>query len=223
MSNRPGIFVCFIGIDGSGKTTQAEALARAMKEDGFKSRYVWNRFEPNLTRPLVAIARQLFLRHKDIYKDYEDYFATKQKLFGNRLLSVTYQSLLWLDYFYQISLRIRLPLMRGEAVICDRYLYDTVADLAVESNYSAEQVKKAMHRYLNLFPRPDLIFFIDLPEEIAYQRKSDVPSIDYLSRRRQAYLYMSKEQEMTLLDGTRNPGELEDTVQSRVKELIKTR
>jgi len=80
-----------------------------------------------------------------------------------------------------------------------------------------------MHRYLNLFPKPDLIFFIDLPEETAYQRKSDVPSIDYLSRRRQAYLYMSKEQEMTLLDGTRNPGELEDTVQSRVKELIKTR
>lgn len=223
MSNRPGIFVCFIGIDGSGKTTQAEALARAMKEDGFRSRYVWNRFEPNLTKPLVAIARQLFLRHKDIYKDYEDYFATKQKLFGNRLLSVTYQGLLLLDCLYQTALKIRLPLMRGEAVICDRYLHDTVADLAVESNYSAEQVKKTMHRYLNLFPRPDLIFFIDLPEEIAYQRKSDVPSIDYLSRRRQAYLYMSKEQEMTLLDGTRNPGELEDTVQSRVKELIKTR
>ena len=223
MSNRPGIFVCFIGIDGSGKTTQAEALTRAMKEDGFKSRYVWNRFEPNLTTPLVAIARQLFLRHKDIYKDYEDYFATKQKLFGNRLLSVTYQGLLLLDCLYQTALKIRLPLMQGEAVICDRYLHDTVADLAVESNYSAEQVKKTIHRYLNLFPRPDLIFFIDLPEEIAYQRKSDVPSIDYLSRRRQAYLYMSKEQEMTLLDGTRNPGELEDTVQSKVKELIKTR
>lgn len=61
---------------------------------------------------------------------------------------------------------------------------------------------------------PDILFLIDLPEEIAHKRKDDVPSVDYLRDRRKMYLYIGNEYKMTILDGSMPLDELK----YRVKE-----
>ena len=61
-------------------------------------------------------------------------------------------------------------------------------------------------------PEPNLVFLADVPEEIAYQRKDDVPSIEYLKERRQRYLRIQKEYDMVRLDGCKSIAELEGTV-----------
>jgi len=214
---KKGILICFIGIDGSGKTTQAKALAKVMKER-YKAKVnnAWVKFEPKMTKPFLAIARWLFFRKKDLYDDYTEHFNTKRSLLRNRFWSTLYRYLLLFDYFPQVFLKIKLPLRRAEIVICDRYIYDTVVDLAVDSNYSDQQLKETMRHYSRLFPKPDLVFFIDLPEEIAHQRKDDIPSLHYLSERRKAYLSISQEYKMVILDGTTEPLRLKDVVKSEV-------
>lgn len=42
--------VCLTGIDGTGKTTCAQALAEALSVQGFSVEYVWLRWEPFLLR-----------------------------------------------------------------------------------------------------------------------------------------------------------------------------
>ena len=53
---RKGNFICFIGIDGAGKTTHAKALAKIMEKNGVKCKYMWCRFEPFLIAPFITLA-----------------------------------------------------------------------------------------------------------------------------------------------------------------------
>ncbi len=220
MRHKKGALICFIGIDGSGKTTQAKALCESLARSGIKARYVWTRFEPKLIKPFVAMAKSLFFRGKDVFRDYAGYVNTKRNLSKNAILLTTYQYLLLFDYFLQVFQKVRIPLMQGEVIVCDRYIHDTVADLAVDYGYSDEETQKTLRSYLRLFPKPDLVLILDLPEELAYQRKGDVPSMDYLAERRKIYLNMGKDYNIVALDATKGLIELEDIVRGSVFEYL---
>jgi len=214
-------FVCFSGVDGSGKTTQVEALIEEMKKNGIETKYVWNRFEGRMLTPFTAITKMIFFHRKGAIANPTDYCDTKKRLLKNCVLSVGYQYFLLFDYFFQILFRVRIPLIHGKNIVCDRYVYDIIADLSVDFNYSEERVKRMLKNLLYLFPKPDLIFLIDVPEEIAYQRKDDVPSIDYLKERRKVYLNIGKKYRMIILDGCKDLRKLKELVRKEVFEYIK--
>ena len=214
------LLICFIGIDGSGKTTLANALALAMRERGIRSQYVYNRFEPLLLKPFIWLGKALFLRGKDMFKEYDEYSSTKRRLFQNRLISFFYEYSLTFDYLLQAMVKIRLPLMRGRNLVCDRYIYDTViTDLAPSLSYSEEKIEKMLKRFTRLFPVPELVFLVDVPEEIALQRKNDIPSINYLKERRRLYLLVKKHRDIIFLDGSRDLEELMNITQNEVVRL----
>lgn len=219
MGGKP-IFICFVGIDGSGKTTQAKRLIELMQERGVKSKYVWNKFEPRLAAPFLKIAKVLFFRKKGIFENYREHTRTKRRLLANPVVSTVYQYLWLIDYLSQIFFKTRIPLMCGKSVVCDRYIYDPVVDLAVDLNYSERKIKGMLSKISPLFPKPDVIFLIDLPEEIAYQRKDDIPSLEYLKKRRGIYLNIGKERGMTLLDGSKDLVELENLILNEVRAFF---
>lgn len=215
MRHKKSMLICFTGIDGSGKTTLAKALVGHLGSRGIPSRYVYGRLQPIILWPVFLVGRVLFLRRKDMYRDYVGYSQAKKGLLENRILSTVYECLVLFDYFFQITMKIRLPLAIGRDIVCDRYVYDTViTDLAVDLNYPQWRIGKALGRYLWLFPKPDLVFLIDVPEEIANQRKDDVPSVKYLEERRRLYLQVGREHGMTILDGSKGLDELKIAVQT---------
>ena len=170
-----------------------------------------------MSKPAIHVARALFLRGKDIFGDYQEYSRARKGLFRKRLLSSIYEYLLRVDYFFQALLKIALPLKLGRNIVCDRYVYDTVVtDLAVDLNYSPSGVHQVLQRYLRLMPTPDVVFLVDVPEEIAYERKNDLPSIDYLRQRRGIYLDVGREHKMTVLDGAKDLSELESEIRRKV-------
>lgn len=212
-------FICFTGIDGSGKTTLAKSVAERLNNNGTEYKYIYNRLAPFLLKPFIIIAQTLFLRGKGSRNNYAEYSATKRKATRKNPLSHLYQWLLLLDYCFQTLLKVKIRLMTGQSIICDRYVYDTIAtDLAIDFEYSGEKIKQTLNRFFRLFPKPDLIFLVDVTEEIAYQRKNDIPSIDYLRERREVYLKMSKECEMIILDGSKDIAELQSEVEARIHQ-----
>ncbi|MFC2052217.1 dTMP kinase [Chloroflexota bacterium] len=215
------IFICFVGIDGAGKTTQAKKLSEMLQKRGIRSEYIWNKFEPRLAAPFLKIAKLLFFRRRSIFGNYTEHVRTKRRLLANPVVSTVYQYLWLIDYLSQIFFKTRMPLIRGKSIVCDRYIYDPIVDLTVDLDYSEKKVAEMLRKTLLLFPKPDMVFLIDLPEEIAYQRKDDVPSLDYLKERRKVYLNIAKDGKMILVDGCGDPAELQSIIWDKVGDIIK--
>lgn len=72
--------------------------------------------------------------------------------------------------------------MRGRVLITDRYLYDSLADVADLDNRRWGFIRW----FLRLVPTPDAPIFVDTPAEQAFARKPEYP-LDYLQWRQGAY------------------------------------
>jgi dTMP kinase len=205
-------------MDGTGKTTLSKELVELLNKKGLNYKYVYGRLNPLLLKPLILIGDLIFLRKRDIFKNYSEYTNVKRKAIKKHsFLSKIYQRILLFDYILQISFKVKLPLVFGKNIVCDRYIYDTViTDLFVDMSYSKDRVMRLLNILLRFFPVPNMSFLIDVPEEIAYNRKDDTPSIEYLKERREMYLEVGKEYRMMILDGSKKLGELQCEIERRV-------
>ena len=214
-------FICFVGIDGSGKTTLSKNLVKNLMENEIASNYVWNRYTPILMKIPMLVANKFIFKKNELFTDYTSYSNKKRGLFRSPLLSTIYENLLMLDYIIQMMYKIKIPLLMGKNIICDRYLFDTiVSDLAVDLNYSESKIKSILDFYLTFFPKPDLIFLVDVPEDVAFRRKNDIPSIKYLQDRRKICLTMGRLYNMIMLDGTKTINELDLKILNLVLERM---
>lgn len=217
-----GFLICFTGIDGTGKTTLSKALVESLNKKGVKCKYVYAREKPFILKPFMLVGNSVFLRGMGISKNYSEYSNTKRKAVEKHsFLSRVYQQILLFDYILQIFFKVKLPLMVGKNIVCDRYVYDTVINDIPRSDDSIGNIRRLLKKCFRIAPKPDIAFLIDLPEEIAYQRKNDTPSIGYLKERRKVYLEVGKEYGMIILDGSKSLEELKNSIQKEVFEKVK--
>jgi len=183
---KKGKLVCFIGIDGSGKSTLSKMLYEHLKKRNIKCKHVYGRLLPKLTKPIFIIAQKIFLRKSK--SDYKAYSKTKHdviKKYG--ILSKIYAYLLIFEYFWLILFKIRIPLALGYVVVCDRYVYDTVInDLPVDIS-DENNIVSWINNIFKFAPYPDVTFLVDVPEDIAMKRKDDIPDIEYIREKRNLY------------------------------------
>ena len=186
---------------------------------------MYGRFRPIISAPFLALGRSLLLRKKDIFKDYQGYTQGRAKLFRRRLPGLLFQNLLLLDQYLQVMFKVKLPLLLGRSIVCDRYVYDTIiTDImpVVDLHCPPERILAIIRAYASRLPKPDFIFLADAPEEIALARKTDVPSIEYLRERRQVYLEVGRKLGMTFLDGTRPLELLKSEIETRILQEAKS-
>ena len=179
--------------------------------NGVKSKYVYARLVPIIFRPLLVVGDLLFLRTKSINNDYEDYSNTKKNILKKHIfLSKIFYKIMLFDYYLQLLYKIKLRLLLNKNIVCDRYVYDTIiTDIAVDMGYSEEDIFNRIERCLSTLPTPDIVFLIDLTEEVAYNRKNDVSSMGYLRDRRRYYLSVANRYKMIRIDGTGNIEDIE--------------
>lgn len=220
MKTKRGFLISFSGIDGSGKTALSKILVERLNNNGIKCKHVYGRLEPFIIKLLIWIGRKLFLKKQTVSKDYAKYSSAKKEVIKRHTFLVrVYLSILLLDYILQLLYKFRLPRMLGKNIVCDRYVYDTViTDLAVDMGLPDSKIRDLIEKLLCIASKPNVAFLLDLPEEIAFQRKGDTPSIEYLRERRCLYLAVGNEHNMIILDGTKK---LEELVTLILKKLYK--
>ena len=211
--------MCLVGIDGSGKSTLAKSLVSAAEDNNLRCRYVYGGFTSSFTifRPVVALAKATVFRGDN----HMETSATKGTVLRHSRLSAIYQYLALTDYIVQTWFRIRLPLALGWNVVCDRYIYDLVAGIGVLRDYPLHRTLALLRRCLVFLPRPQLVFLLDLPEALAYQRKDDIVSLAFLTVRRDTYLAMARRHEFTVLDATSSSEDLQELVAATVLSAFK--
>ena len=218
LSRFQGVFICFTGIDGSGKTTLSSSLLGLIRGKNVKCKYVWSRYEPILAKPLFSLARMFLLRKKGTRGNYDVYRGARRSLFENKPLSSLYMMFTVPDYILQNLVKVRVALWRGDCVLADRYVYDFVVDLAIDLERGSEYVTRRTDFFFRFLPRPAITFLMDVPEEVAMKRKLDVPDVEYLARRRSLYASLASRKDVVTVDGRKPQSELKQIVLAEVRE-----
>jgi len=157
-----GLFVAFEGVEGSGKTTQSEALARALSEAGYE---VSLAIEPGGT-PTGELVRQWVKSGTDI--------TPLSELF---LFSAARAAL--------VETVIVPALKNGAVVVCDRYVYSTVAYQGHGRGLDLDTIAE-MNRTATAGLSPRLAVLLDMPPGHTSIRKASA-DLDRIERESQSF------------------------------------
>jgi thymidylate kinase len=200
-----------MGIDGSGKTTVARSLNESFTSAGISCTYLWcgwRGFESWLFKPFAAQTKYVMTRRGN-----EEGIASAHEKIP------FFDFLRWFDYFIRVCPALVASLLKNTVVITDRYVYDVVLELHSDGSKS--------HRFvvwlLKLFPEPTIVFYIKVPPELAFARKDDIPSLEFLCERDEETQRLLKElsaHQVVTLDGTRSIKELTEDALRIATQLI---
>jgi dTMP kinase len=125
------------------------------------------------------------------------------------------------EHLVQINRDIRPKIREGYVVICDRYLWDSIIDLAFLHKKDAGWLLNGLNRFMWKFvPQPAVTFFIDIPPEEALRRKDDIPSFEDVKVRANLYRYLANRQSMVLVDGCDSVAAIQNKVRNTIEGLV---
>lgn len=139
------MFVCFEGIDGAGKSTQARMLYERLTADGIDVELV---ADPGTTRIGQSI-REILLTN-------------------DAPISAAAQMLLFSAARAELAEYIRTRLANKTVIICDRWLLSTLVYQCELNKIPADLILQIFYGTANLLP--DLYFVLDISPEEAKQR-----------------------------------------------------
>jgi len=224
------VIICFNGIDGSGKSLQAHALVERLNGAGYPAVYAWLGGESPVTRPLIRLGQRLLRaptvqltleRRSDAGTQYRAYIGATRRLFRRRAIRDLWLHISLLEHACEIWLAVLPHLRRDRIVVCDRYLYDTIINVAVLSGADATALSRllrvpALYRRV----RPDKWFLLDVPFQVAFERKDDIPDMLYLARRVPLYRAAGRALGMQVIDGTQAPESIAAVVWRSIQPLL---
>jgi len=200
-TRRPDLIVVS-GLDGTGKSTQCKLLAERLRLEGHRAETIWNRWEPRLSAPLIGLAkRRLGGRERIRDEDYEGFTEAKKRTMQSRWKKGLWQLMVWSEYAFEVHHRLGWG-RRGPVRICDRYVYDTVVDIAVNFSIPPGELRRLLgHPLFSLYPTPACVLFLDVDPLVGASRKTDGTPAAYLADRRGHYLELARILEAPVIDG----------------------
>ncbi|RLA94307.1 MAG: dTMP kinase [Deltaproteobacteria bacterium] len=155
---KKGVLIAFEGIDGAGKSTQAELLYQRLKEANFK---VIISKEPTEGEWGQKIKRLLKQGRRDIQPQEELEWFLRDR--------------------YQHVAKVIIPnLKKKKIIILDRYYFSTMAYQG-SLGINPEEIEK---RNLEFAPEPDLLFLIELTPYLGIKRikRKREKEVDFFER-----------------------------------------
>ena len=106
-----------------------------------------------------------------------------------------------LDLWRQYAVSIGWPLLRGWVIIADRYVADAQAEVAAYLDAAGGgSVPFALRLLEKVSPKPALRFLLDLPPDVAAQRKGWEESPEFLGFQIARYRELARQGDWRILD-----------------------
>lgn len=146
--NSKGIFIAVEGIDGAGKSTQIKNIVEILSNVFPHNKIILTREPGGKDNPIGEQIREILLNNK--MADYT-------------------RALLYAASRYEHQLKIKNWLEEGCIVICDRYIYSSLAYQANNESDINEILEINRYDYIE---HPDYVFHFDISFETYLDRKS---------------------------------------------------
>lgn len=211
--NRPKV-ISFSGIDGAGKSTQIDALQDRLRELGLRS-MVYTFWDDVVALPRLREFLSIRAFKGDRGVGSPDRPITRR----DKNVQSWYATAVRLALYSLDALSLRLMLARAsrrpvDFIIFDRYIYDELANLPLES----PAMRWYVEGLLSLSPEPEVAYLVDADPEAARARKPEYP-LEFLRRNREAYLTLSRRiAAMFVIE----PGDVHEMNQRMVRRLWQT-
>jgi len=153
------MLIAFVGIDGSGKSTQAYKMIKALNKMNIRCQYYHPYFE-------YIFLSKLFR----VFSGATEALRTRKNNITNKKSGLLK---LWLiltlfDNFVTYLVYLRKP-GKDIALICDRYFFDNIVTFVSEGVCNLPTGRLL----LAFIPKPDIVFWFDAPPDIAFERKPE--------------------------------------------------
>ncbi|MEO0048871.1 MAG: hypothetical protein RL556_203 [Actinomycetota bacterium] len=204
-----GLFISFEGIDGVGKSTQANLLEQFLIENG---QQVTRTFEPGGTK-LGQEIRNLLLHRKGAV--------------APRAEALLYAA----DRAHHVAAVVRPALEAGQIVLTDRYFDSSVAYQGAGRSLSEAEIREiSMWATGSLLP--DLTVLLDLEASAAAARREttgeapdrlEQEKIEFFEAVREGFLRLASAEpnRFLVVDASSSVEQMQSQIRSRVSELLK--
>ena len=201
-----GKFITVEGIDGCGKTTQAEFIIDGLVEAGLSAKLVR---EPG-GDPISESIRKLLLHAEESMSDRAE-------------------ALLMIASRAQLTDKVILPqIIDGKWVVADRYADSTLAYQGGGRGLSVNSLDM-INEFGTYTLKPDLTFFIDISVDIANSRmrverdRIEKEGNDFQQRVRDQYLKLSESDSgrVVVINGDKSIDEIKADIWTHMKEKFK--
>ncbi len=200
-----GLFVAFEGVEGVGKSTQAQLLAQRIRSE-LNREAVLTR-EPGGT-PLAEELRKLVLVN------------------ANEPIDARTEALIMAAARASHVSQLVLPSIRNECfVICDRFAGSYLAYQGYGRGLDLEVLKIVTH-FASSGIEPDLTFFLDLDPRLALERKKEArdrietESPEFFARVAQGYSELAASNSWIMLDASLSVEDLHEEVFAQVLRVV---
>ncbi len=165
-------FIYFAGVDGSGKSTYVDMLIKEFEKRGLHAKRVWLRFNYLFTKPVLLYCRLTGLTRRPVRGGKK---ISVHEFYRAPIVGSIVKYLHLLDTFIHTIFKVYLPLKFSSThIICDRFVYDIIADLMIENRDLVLQNKAIGNLFLRLLPEEALVFYFKVDKHEIILRKPEV-------------------------------------------------
>ncbi|NOZ05062.1 MAG: hypothetical protein GXP41_01740 [Chloroflexi bacterium] len=192
VDSHPAMLVTLSGLDGAGKSAHAETLSAAFSGCHIENGVVWSRGGSSpLTDAALHLVRQGHSTSNEAPPAQEDpakKVARRQAALRSPIARQGWLALVGADLLRMYAVHIWWPMRRGgRVIICDRYLYDALVEIAAYAN-DPDLLHGWLARLLvTLAPKPQIRYLLDVSAETAARRSATPEDRAFLATQKRLY------------------------------------
>lgn len=209
------MFICITGIDGVGKTTHVNLILEHLRNKGIKCEYKWLRFHHLISLPLLAFCRLAGYTRVSTLGGTQK--CSYHEFYRSGLISFVYPWILLMDTVLFATVKVYIPMLSGKTIVCDRFVYDTLIDVAVATRDHAIYDKAVGKLFLKLIPENARIIMLNLDKDIVLFRRKELEDDITFDERYELYRSFSEEFGIRVVD---NGGAVEDVNKLIISYLV---
>jgi thymidylate kinase len=216
--SQPGLLVTISGVDGSGKSLQAERLRAAFETCDVRVKGVWARGASSKGVGTVLRAGKSVLAsaaqndaptpegieeasraHGAAARGEAARFEQRQRRLRHPVARWVFSVVYAIDLTWPYVFKARAYVFTGNVVICDRYIYDALVDYALFTGTNPSQPPLALNVLRTLVPRPRAAFVLDVDPDEALRRKPEEGGTAHLAAARAMFLDLAQSHRLDVM------------------------